>query len=103
EAGSQSKLKEDSWSFGNWIDAIPGGDRRQFRHMILFLLFPDSYERISSSQNKKTIVATFRDLPGVGQESIPVNGTDSPGVALDKKLLGIRRVFEKKYPGDIDF
>jgi hypothetical protein len=41
----------EPWGFGSWVDPVPGGEKRQFRHMILSLLFPDFYERVWSGRH----------------------------------------------------
>ena len=43
-----SGVLSDPWRFGEWVDGQSGSDRRAFRHMLLYLCFPASYERISS-------------------------------------------------------
>ena len=96
---------DDPWTFGNWVDGIPDAENRQFRHILLFLLFPDYYERIASRRQKKEIVATFEALPGFSEQKAAVlEDMDSPQVALDKRLLSIRQILEQRFPGkEIDF
>jgi len=94
------EIIEDPWKFGDWLDGIPGAHNRQLRHMIVFLLFPDYYERISARRHKKAIATQFNSLC---DKSIATEG-DSPDVVLDKGILSIRRALEKKYPDqEIDF
>ena len=50
-----SRLLADPWGFGKWVDEQGGSDRRGFRHMLLYLCFPESYERISSWRHKRRI------------------------------------------------
>lgn len=38
----QSVLLSGPWEFGNWVDSMPKTGERQFRHMLLYLLFPDT-------------------------------------------------------------
>jgi hypothetical protein len=100
----QSRLLHDAWEFGEWVDAIAEGDRRQFRHVILYLLFPDSYERIASGRHKEAIAQAFSNLAGVDQELKTLPTTNSARLALDMKLMAIRVVLQKEYPGqEIDF
>jgi 5-methylcytosine-specific restriction protein B len=100
----RDQMTNNPWTLGTALDETVGGEKRQFRHMILFLLFPDSYERISSSRQKQEIVAALESLPGLQQELLPLGEGGSAAVTLDKKLLAIRRVLEKQYPGqEIDF
>ena len=91
---------EDPWAFGTWLDLIPDAPKRGLRHMILFLLFPDFYERIATTRHKHTIVVELKNL---AEESIARDG-DSPGVVIDQQLLSIRKALEQRHPGqEIDF
>ena len=47
------------WEFAEWIEGIPECATRQLRHMILFLLFPDNFERVFSANHRKKIVSKF--------------------------------------------
>jgi hypothetical protein len=68
--------------------------------MILFLLFPDSYERIATGRHKHTIIDSLNSF---AQESIVRDG-DSPGVIGDKTLFSIRKGLERQHPNqEIDF
>ncbi|HEV3050596.1 MAG TPA: hypothetical protein VGX50_09820, partial [Longimicrobium sp.] len=58
----QEHLLSDPWRFGAWVDAVPGAANRQFRHMLLHLLFPEFYERVASSPHKRRIDAAFREM-----------------------------------------
>jgi hypothetical protein len=100
EGQRKANLIEDPWAFGTWLDGIPDAANRGFRHMILFLLFPDFYERTATARHKKDIAAAFSDL---AKESI-AQGGDSPNVILDKSLFSIRKGLEQRYPDqEIDF
>jgi 5-methylcytosine-specific restriction enzyme B len=96
----QSNLLSDAWVFGNWVDSLPKTGERQFRHMLLYLLFPDTYERISSTGNKREIVRAFSNLL---MSFAPAQG-DSEGVTVDRQLQAIRVALEEEYPKqEIDF
>ncbi|MEP6935153.1 MAG: hypothetical protein ABI988_14655, partial [Nitrospirota bacterium] len=77
------------------------------RHMLLYLLFPDFYERISSRRHKVALAGHFESYTGVEQQlqSIQVRPEqDSKRVHIDKQLLAIRRSLEASNPGQkIDF
>ena len=53
----------DGGKLGKWLEQIPECDRRQFRNMILFLLFPDDFEHIFSEQPRFT--DTTRSCPSL--------------------------------------
>jgi 5-methylcytosine-specific restriction protein B len=96
----QSMLLSDPWGFGNWVDSLPATGRRQFRHIALYLLFPDSFERISSTGHKEKIVGA---LPRLLESFSSVEG-DSPAMTMDRQLFTIRRGLESEFQGqEIDF
>jgi hypothetical protein len=102
----RSSLLADGWAFANWIDPIAGDGEYQIRHMILYLLFPDQYERISSWGQKRQIIKVFSDTTGVESalETIKLEPYDSPAVQMDKRLLAIRGVLEGNHRGiELDF
>src|SRR6185369_9286096 len=83
--------------FAAWIGALPDADARQFRHMILYLLFPDSFERIFGGGHRKAIVQTFSGKPETEVEGM------SP-IQLDQQLASIREAQQAKYPDQtLDF
>ena len=100
--GSQrhQALLSDPWAFGTWVDALPSTGKRQLRHMMLYLLFPDSFERISSTGNKQKIVAALSRL----LTTFNASETDSAGITVDRQLLTIRHGLEGEHKGqEIDF
>jgi MoxR-like ATPase len=101
-ADEQRALAADPWAFAEWLDVIPGADKRQFRHMLLHLLFPDTFERVSSGTDKGRIDSEFRaELEGAELRPDEVAGTL---LARDRRLLRIRRALEAKRPGKfVDF
>jgi 5-methylcytosine-specific restriction protein B len=46
-------VKSDCWAFGNWVDSLPESKGRQFRHIWMYLLFPDQCEPSSSETHKR--------------------------------------------------
>lgn len=63
DAQLRAALLKDPWKFAEWLKQVEEWDRRQFRHMVLFLLFPDHFERIFGGVDRKTIVTTFSGKP----------------------------------------
>ena len=80
----------DSWRFAEWLQTIKDSRSRQFRHMLLFLLFPESFERIFSIGDRKAVVQTFGAL-----SSKEVNKLNA--VEIDKELFNLRTDLENKY------
>jgi 5-methylcytosine-specific restriction protein B len=93
-------LLADAWRFGDWVDQQTGKDRRAFRHMLLYLCFPETYERISSWRHKRKIREAFEGrLPpeerNEGNQSL---------LATDQVLLAIRHRLEREYgTTELDF
>lgn len=93
----QADLLSDGWKFAEWLEAIPDGDKRQLRNMIVFLLFPDDFERIFGGQDRVAIVShyTNRSLNQVHRMS---------QLEIDKALLQIRQQIEVEHgTKEIDF
>ena len=88
----------DSWKFAEWLEQnIPKGKSRQLRHMILFLLFPENFERIFSGADRISIVCAF-----TGKEKKEVKKLSA--WKIDRHLLNIRnREQEKRETLELDF
>lgn len=76
----------DGFSFAERLSAIPENASRQFRHMLMFMLYPDDFERIFSSNDRRTIIRAFK----------PQQKEELSAVAMDRALLEIRREQEEK-------
>jgi 5-methylcytosine-specific restriction enzyme B len=87
------RLLDSPWDFDDWLRSVPDWESRQFRHMLLFLLFPDDFERIFGQRDRREVVRTLG-----GFDSRAVNGMDP--VALDKALRETRRRLEAEYGTD---
>ena len=80
------------WKFAEWLDGLPGGRQRLFRHALLFLLFPDEFEPIMSIRHKRDIVGASAEQTG---RTLDVDRLNP--VALDKSLLEVvKRLHEAK-------
>ena len=98
-ATDRQALLRDPWEFAKWVDAQPDGRGRQFRHALLFLVFPDQFEPIMSISNKRAIVTAFRDQTG---DRSDVDRLDRLG--LDQLLLATRERLQETHPGrEINF
>ncbi len=60
----QTELISDPWKFAHWVQTVPDASARQLRHMLLYLLFPDDFERIFSSGDRKSVAKQFTGLSG---------------------------------------
>ncbi|MDN4623438.1 McrB family protein [Pantoea agglomerans] len=76
----------DGFAFAEWLSIIPENTSRQFRHMLMFMLFPDEFERIFSNNDRRIIIRAFK----------PQQKEELSAVAMDRALLEIRREQEDK-------
>jgi 5-methylcytosine-specific restriction enzyme B len=96
-ADAGRSLIGNPWEFDQWISALPDADARQFRHMILFLLFPDVFERVFGQTDRKAISVHFSGISS--REAARLSN-----LQIDKVLHDTRSVLEKKYGrADLDF
>lgn len=92
----QRDILTDPWRFLEWLRSQPGAAQRQLLHILPHLIFPDTFERISSAGDKVKILTAFTG------ESAPVWRNRSP-VEVDKALLELRQSLESEAGGPIDF
>jgi 5-methylcytosine-specific restriction protein B len=76
--------------FDEWITQLPDGKARQFRHMALYLLFPDEFERIFGRTDRRTILQHYS-----GRTSRDINKLTPE--AIDRELQTIRARLEEKH------
>lgn len=83
-------LLADGWAFADWLRNVPDWEARQLRHMLLFMLFPDEFERIFGQSDRRAVAKTFS-----GKEPREINKLDP--VDLDRLLRDIRKKLEDEY------
>jgi hypothetical protein len=84
-------------AFLRWIGAVPQEGHRQFRHMLRFFAFPDLVERMSSNNDRRSILEAF----GVAPRGELRKWTDRQ---LDEALLKLRTDLQAASPSAvIDF
>ena len=88
----RKNLLADPWVFANYLDKIEDADRRQFRHMLLHLLFPRTFERISSGADREAISEFYSSVVPPSDRSAS-NG-ESATVSLDRRLVLIRNALK---------
>lgn len=64
ESAERKSLVSNGWKFSEWLEGFSGDTdngwgKPQFRHMLLFLLFPDEFERVFSDRQRKNIAIAF--------------------------------------------
>lgn len=108
DLAEREALARDDADLVGWLDGLQLPERlpegqllspqtRMFRHMFLYLLQPDRFERIASTDNKRNIVKALATKAGLSPD------LSSPR-AIDEQLLTIRRFFESQLDRmDLDF
>ncbi|WP_128961664.1 MrcB family domain-containing protein [Bradyrhizobium guangzhouense] len=86
----QALLLDSPWEFADWLQSVPDAQARQFRHMILHLLFPDEFERVFSAGDRKAIAERFAGISASEANKLPA-------VELDKLLRQTRAKLEQEY------
>ncbi|MBB4636437.1 AAA family ATPase [Longimicrobium terrae] len=95
----QRVLIEDPWSFARWVDSIPSSRGRQFRHMLLYLLFPEHFERVVTGSHKELIIHEL--LPETGHINADINFADR--AAVDQLLYELRPDLQQRYGPEMDY
>lgn len=87
----RTALLGDAWTFADWLERVPDSSARQLRHMLLFLLFPDSFERIFGGGDRRLIVQRFSGMTRARVRKL------TP-LQIDRELAKIRAAEELKHP-----
>ena len=96
-----SLLSDKPWELGDWISGANGSDVRSFRHMFLYLCYPNHYEKICSRTAKKQIYAAFSKWVSEGKD--PYKGTPSP-CTLDQSIYQVREALQEEHgTEELDF
>jgi 5-methylcytosine-specific restriction protein B len=86
----RAQALSDGWAFAVWLEKVPDSAARQLRHMLLFLLFPDDFERIFGKGDRRAVALAFSGL------SVQSINAMSP-IELDRTLRRVRTELEDKY------
>lgn len=94
----RDSLMSDPWRFAAWVYDRAEARGRQWRHAVVYLLFPDEFEPVMSRVRKWDIAQAFR-MPGDSSEIDP-----SDLIAIDRAVLAVRKGLEAEHPGqEVDF
>jgi 5-methylcytosine-specific restriction protein B len=97
EEDKKTGLLAEPWEFAAWLETVPGSDSRQFRHMLVYLLFPDFFERVFSGGQRRKIIRAFHSRT---RREV----RDMPAIDIDKALFDIRLEQENLHPDEeLDF
>jgi hypothetical protein len=91
---SRKQINADPWAFAAWVDAHPASTNRQFRHMLLYLLYPDHFERVMTGSHMEQIIKRLGQRFGVGAGVDIRNRTQ-----VDQALHQLRPLLEDHYRG----
>tara|TARA_R110000851_G_scaffold98223_1_gene212644 strand:- start:6712 stop:9459 length:2748 start_codon:yes stop_codon:yes gene_type:complete len=89
-SSERSTLLANREAFSNWLELIPENSQRQFRHMVLYLFYPDSQERIFGGGHRQSLLTKFANISASQFKKMPAHD-------VDNQLLDIRRKFEQEY------
>lgn len=92
----RNALCADGWEFAEWLEGFQEHKARQFRHMILFLLFPDDFERTFSSRAKQKIIEHYDGVSAKESKSISLP-------EIDRRVKAVRERLEKNLKREFDF
>lgn len=92
----RDRLAADPWAFAEWLDRVPTSQNRQFREILLYLLFPDSFERMSTGRDKRAVVRAFLEKENKKSEDFKYEDR----VRVDREVLRIREVWSPKLGAD---
>lgn len=95
-ADARAALLRDPWEFGSFLDRTPGADGPQLRHILLHLLFPETFERIASRAHREAIDEHFSEQLGLVRDRQET--PDSEMLALDRRLQTIREALAPDFP-----
>jgi 5-methylcytosine-specific restriction protein B len=89
-------ILDDAWSFARWLNGQSEARNRQLPHVLTHLLFPDSFERISSEKDKRLILSAYSGLSEKALRKRPL-------IEIDRGLLDVRNQLESKRKDGVDF
>ena len=87
--GQRQALLQDHQQFAQWLEKIEDAEVRQFRHMLLYLLFPDYFERIFSAADRKQVVTQLAGLSNREYQAL------TP-FEVDQQLAAIRQQWQQQ-------
>ena len=92
----RASVLADPWGFSDWLETIEMEGQRQFRHILRYLLFPDTHEPISSTMDKRKILIR---VEGSNRKQVLA----MPDRDLDQQLLKLRKKLSSEFGVDFSF
>ena len=93
----RQRVLGEPWEFSKLLAKSPSDGRRQFSHIIEHLLFPDTFERISSGADKRRVIV------GLGGDDVS-KAKQMDRAARDRRLWEIRQaIASSRGSAEFDF
>ncbi|WP_350634638.1 AAA family ATPase [Pseudoalteromonas sp. GW168-MNA-CIBAN-0100] len=93
----KEELLNNHIKFAQWLEQVPDNENRQLRHMLVFLFFPDSNERIFGNTDRCSILVTLAGLTKPQYNKMKCSERDAA-------LLKLRKEFEHEFgTTELDF
>lgn len=99
DVAERQRLLDDPWRFAQWFDRLPDATSRQLRHMLLHLLFPADFERISSRGDKKAVEKAFAGY--LANAKLDAQDRSPTPFGRDRRLWHIRQALSAERPDDV--
>ena len=93
-------LLQDPLKFCTWLDDRRDSEKRMLRSILVYLLFPDTFQPIVNSSHKRAIVSTFNQK---WEKTVDLSSRTTL-LALDQLLLDVTNTLQTQYPNkEINF
>jgi 5-methylcytosine-specific restriction protein B len=83
-------LLDDYQKFSLWLEQLPENEKRQLRHMLLYLFFPEFHERVFGNTDRKEILTRCTDLTSAQFNKLKTR-------EADQRLYTLRQSFENEF------
>lgn len=87
-------LNGNGFDFADWLHSIPSGKGRQLYHTLCHVLFPNSFERMFSQDNKNKVLRAHKIWTKAMIGNRPLQ---------DAALLDLRNRLEMQFPDAVDY
>lgn len=97
-SSERDSLLADAWKFAEWLEMLQGEEERLLRNILLYLLFPNYFEPLAVTSQKKNIVQAFAGYFGE-LTGFPYDNR----VDLDQRISKIREKIQNEAGAASDF
>ena len=103
KSGNVNEILSDPWVFGEWLNKIEEDSTRQFRNMLSHLLFPDTFERITTNTDKCAVLMGYQEYLPEYEDEFNKGIKKVELVVIDKMLFKLREKLEEENGPEVDF